>query len=93
MSDRCVDERTCEPESSALGGRKTIEEDDEAEFETMLKLEATGAKCTVQQYQFAEPTVELVVNDGQSVNVWQYPQSYWDRYLNWKQTRLSMEVV
>ena len=57
-----------------------------AKFRHIMQLEAKGARCGVYQYQFAEKTVELVVESGSSVYVWQYPQSYWDRYLIWKQT-------
>ena len=59
--------------------------DDEAEFMHILNLQASGARCTVQQYQFKEKTAELALNYGTTVGVWQYPESYWNRYLTWKQ--------
>ena len=96
MESRCMDERTLstfEPRGTASGARKPSKKEEESDFETMLRLEAVCDEFTVQQYQFAEKTVELVVQDGRSVNVWQYPLSKWERYLNWKQARLSMEVV
>jgi hypothetical protein len=61
--------------------------EEEAEFLLILNLQDSGAECTIQQYQFKEQTAELVLNYGTTVGVWQYPESYWHRYLAWKQAR------
>jgi hypothetical protein len=66
--------------------------EDEAEFRFMLNLETSGAECTVQQYQFNEKTAELVLPHGTTVGVWQYSESYWNRYLAWKQARQVLQV-
>ena len=64
--------------------------EDEAEFLFILKLETRDlAVCTLQQYQFNEKTAELVVKHGTTVGVWQYSESYWNRYLAWKQAHLA----
>jgi hypothetical protein len=67
--------------------------EDEAEFLFILKLETRDlAECTLQQYQFDEKTAELVLPHGTTVGVWQYPESYWNRYLAWKQARQALQV-
>lgn len=60
---------------------------EETDFQRMLKIEAVCREFSIQQYQYEEKTVELMVNDGGSVRVWQYPESYWNRYLAWKEAR------
>lgn len=61
---------------------------EEEEFLMLESLERSGSKFTIQQYQFDDPTAEIISTiAGQSMEVRQYDMEFYNDYLRWKKDR------
>jgi len=62
---------------------------DEAEYERIWQFEAAGAQVSVQQNEFRMVTVQLTLRQDEAMTVRQYPDWYYEGYLDWEHQRLN----
>lgn len=62
---------------------------DEAEYERIWQFEAAGAQVSFQQNEFRVGTVQLTLRQDNTSTVLQYPDWYYEAYLDWEHERLN----
>lgn len=66
---------------------------DEQEFKRIELLEKQGCEFTIQKYQFEDDVAEIIGPiGGLSVEVRQYDMEFYQKYLDWKSSRVGGET-